>query len=78
MYSDACLAFRNHRVVESCNEYPFFRYAGGKFLAERGVIQHYGKYGTLRGLAVETGGEHLLAEITDILLLTVVQFVGFG
>ena len=75
LYAYAGLALGHHRVVETGYEYALLRHCSGEFLTQRGVVQHYGADGGLGGFDVEARSEHLVTEVGDVLLLTVVKLV---
>ena len=66
LYTDACLVFRNHGIIESGDVNAFFLHTGGVNLRKFGIIQHHGADSTLCRLDVKSGGSHFLAEVINV------------
>ena len=75
--ADACLAFRNHGIVEAGHVDAFFLHLCCEDLRQLCVVEHHCADGALRGLDVEASRHHLVAEVVDVLHESVVQFVRF-
>ena len=71
--ADAGLTLRHYGIVEAGDVDALVEQAVGVLLRQRSVVEHHGTDGTLRGLDVEAGSHHLVAEVVDVLHEFVVQ-----
>ena len=75
LHANARFALGHYRIVETGHIDALFLHGGGKVLAQLGIIEHHGANGTLGGLDVEAGGNHLVAEVVHIVHELAVQGV---
>ena len=66
LYTDTSLSLRYYRVIKTGYVNTLFLHLGGKILRQLSVVQHNGTDSGLSRLDIETGCQHLVAEVTYV------------
>ena len=78
LYADAGLTLGNDGIEKSGDIDAFLLKCGGETLREGSVVEHDGADGALCGLDVESGLQHLVAEIVDVFNEFIVEGVALA
>ena len=75
--TDTSLTFRHNRIIETGYINAFFLHLGSEVLRQFCIIQHHCTDSALSRLDIETGSQHLVAEISYIVHQLSMQCIAF-